>query len=497
MNDTSPYAIACHFCVSHINGATIPATRLSKILEQIFHQQPLTALQLGYLHQLKLTELHKLASGQIGYDAFIAALDPALVAAEQNNKAEHQASQERRQAQASAWADEARRKRESAKAARIARETKQRETTRTAEKARISLEIESAKQCEENRRVAEARYSTMLSQPGFRAPTPGDIARHYRIKALPEAVTSPLRNILEALYQGRPLSPAYLNYLRLKFRNLHDLAAGHTSYEAYLAAIAAAEAAQEAKIEQAKNQERLHQEAQAARIARENDPAYLLRKKYGVFTCNQALLPKLMSLLEKIDNGNRLDDDDVVWLNTAAKQHFTDELKRTHNEREAEFYAAEYHRTQDPWNAINASGHYRKCQQAQIALELLISVPANSYKQPKIYSALCTTHGGVMRDLGRRHEALELGTRGHELQPRNFRPCTLLGAVNMELGNFAEGHSWYTQAEERGASKQSIDTELKGIFRRADKASREKMKESLLAEDPQRYSWVNEKYRTT
>src|SRR3990167_618260 len=98
-----------------------------------------------------------------------------------------------------------------------------------------------------------------------------------------------------------------------------------------------------------------------------------------------------------------------------------------------------------------------------------------------------------MRDLGKRTEALQLGKQGHELQPLNYRPCTLLGAVCMELGNFGEGHDWYAKAEERGASKQSIDTELRGIFLRADKASRETMTASLRAKDPSRYCWVNDK----
>ena len=40
---------------------------------------------------------------------------------------------------------------------------------------------------------------------------------------------------------------------------------------------------------------------------------------------------------------------------------------------------------------------------------------------------------------------------------------------------------------------QIIDTELRGIFLRADKAWREKMRASLLAKDPDRYRWVNDK----
>ena len=68
----------------------------------------------------------------------------------------------------------------------------------------------------------------------------------------------------------------------------------------------------------------------------------------------------------------------------------------------------------------------------------------------------------------------------------------------MELGNFGEAQDWYTKAEERGASEQSIDAELRRIFQRADQAKREAIKAFLLAEDPNRYRWVNDKrYQST
>jgi len=44
LNRPSLYDIACHFCVSRIIGAAIPYTRLSNILESMFHGRPLSAL---------------------------------------------------------------------------------------------------------------------------------------------------------------------------------------------------------------------------------------------------------------------------------------------------------------------------------------------------------------------------------------------------------------------------------------------------------------------
>ncbi|MWV18481.1 hypothetical protein F3I16_20780, partial [Pseudomonas sp. L-22-4S-12] len=83
----------------------------------------------------------------------------------------------------------------------------------------------------------------------------------------------------------------------------------------------------------------------------------------------------------------------------------------------------------------------------------------------------------------------------HGLIFSRVEASTKPGAIQ---GSFGEAHDWYTMAEERGASQQSIDTELKGIFLRADKVSRENMRASLLATDPARYSWVNDKkYRNS
>ncbi len=95
-----------------------------------------------------------------------------------------------------------------------------------------------------------------------------------------------------------------------------------------------------------------------------------------------------------------------------------------------------------------------------------------------------------MRDLKRSDEALHFGIEAHALTPGNFRPCTLLGAVNFEMGNYEAGKDWYAKATERGASERSIDYDLRGIFIRAEKNKREEIRAFLLREDPVRYRWV-------
>ena len=60
----------------------------------------------------------------------------------------------------------------------------------------------------------------------------------------------------------------------------------------------------------------------------------------------------------------------------------------------------------------------------------------------------------------------------------------------MELRNFEKGHDWYEEALKRGAPEQGIDSELRSIYQQLDSAGREAMKRFLLAEDSQRYRWL-------
>lgn len=359
------------------------------------------------------------------------------------------------------------------------------------------------------------------------APDPSRIslASKYFVSDLPSAVipASRLHNILDTLEQGRKLPEHALKYLQQQgLSALHLFAQGEITYEEFRGLSAGdlfmreheataqrqkEEAARLRRIEQDKAQEairkaeyeRKRQQAEEVRRKRESDPKYIakmrnqqLRMRYGLDQfIEEEFFPRLMSILRRLDGGNRLSDEDILWLTTEGEDYYTEILQAAFHEREAEFYTAEYKRSSDPWNAVNASGHYRKCNQAKKAHDLLTSIPAGGQKAPKLNSAICTTHGGVMRDLNRLDEALKFGEQAHALTSKDFRPCTLLGAVNIEMGNYGIGKDWYDKAEELGASKHSIDYDLRGIFIRADKAKRDEMRVFLLREDPVRYKWLH------
>jgi tetratricopeptide (TPR) repeat protein len=260
----------------------------------------------------------------------------------------------------------------------------------------------------------------------------------------------------------------------------------------------AREAEMQAKLKLAR------EKAEAARRVRERDPKYIakvknqkLRARYGVDTfIEQRCFGRLMKILKSVDAGRRLREDDVVWLSTVAEEYFSEELRAAYHRLEAEFFAGQFAKTRDRWMIVNASGHFRKCGRAREASSLLETINVDQQKSPKLRAALCTTHGGVMRDLRRWKQALQLGERAHAIRPTDYRPCTLLGAIHMETGNYTLGQEWYSKAVERGASIDSIDQDLRSIFFRADPAKQAEMRAFLLREDPVRYAWAKQRRKS-
>lgn len=262
------------------------------------------------------------------------------------------------------------------------------------------------------------------------------------------------------------------------------------------------------KLSQAKLQVRLKKESAARQQAAiekqrayDNDPRNIarakqlrLREKYNL-SCfiEKNCFQRLIRILKNLDKGQRLSENEIVWLNVDGEEYFTKELKYRLHANEANFYATEFGNKKDPWLAVNASSHYRKCEQSRTADLMLGTIKVSALKNIKLKSAIYTTHGGVKRDLHKSKEAIVLGEKAHKLMVKDFRPCTLLGAVNMEIGNYDIGQEWYTKAIENGFSEKSMDYELKSIFRRAKQADKEALRNHLLKIDPERYSWVREK----
>lgn len=75
----------------------------------------------------------------------------------------------------------------------------------------------------------------------------------------------------------------------------------------------------------------------------------------------------------------------------------------------------------------------------------------------------------------------------HALRPEDFRPCTLLGAVHIEIHAYSEGAKWYEKAEARGASRSHVDQEIRAILAAARPGERDSIRRALKAHDALRF----------
>jgi len=306
-----------------------------------------------------------------------------------------------------------------------------------------------------------------------------------------------LSNVISRL----ELAPDYIpeatkDYLRKsKLRSLLKYACNQISFNEF--SLVAKSEQKERKLEADKLRKK--QAKQAAINAEKNRKLKLFRKLLSKYDLSPSFVntgdgPRLKDILEKAEHGTRLSQDEVAWLMVSRRGlysgYYTQRLREKYHRIEAEFYLIKFKKSQNPWDVINASSHFRKCNRSSTADSVLVKINTSKFKSKKIESAFITTYGGVKRDLGFLEEAISFGNKAHTLTPKDFRPCTLLGAVNIEIGNYDEGQSWYRKAIERGASEKSVDDDLRSIFMRSDKSKRKDLAEFLLKNDHRRYSWV-------
>lgn len=225
------------------------------------------------------------------------------------------------------------------------------------------------------------------------------------------------------------------------------------------------------------------------------DPHRQLLKKYQIDIADEVDTPRMMQILDHLENGAGLAEDDVVWLKT--RDHFSSAIRRVFHENEAELCRKVFEKTGDIWQAINANSHFRKANLSEKGLALVGAINVDSLKDKHQRSALLTTKGGSYRDLGRLPEALSVAEKAHALNPKSYHPCTLLGAIYYELREFGLGDAWFAKAVERGAKEDVVDGELRSLLRRVSPEKQREIADHLLRSDPRRYAWVKSIFRKT
>lgn len=214
----------------------------------------------------------------------------------------------------------------------------------------------------------------------------------------------------------------------------------------------------------------------------------MLWAKYGIGFIESAHMRQMIDILERVEVGARVADADVLWLVT--NDYRSHELKCAIHEIEAKYFREVFEKTNDPWAAVNASSNFRKAESPSEALSLLDRIEFSSQSNDHLKSALCTTKGGALRDQRRHEEALHLGMQAHNFDARSFHPCSLVGAIHFEIGDFALGEQWFAMAVQRGATLDALDSEVRAIFRRLNDVRKSALADYLLKGDPVRYAWL-------
>lgn len=197
---------------------------------------------------------------------------------------------------------------------------------------------------------------------------------------------------------------------------------------------------------------------------------------------------KAAKILELLTNERTISESDYLWLiNNGFENQYIRELFYLNR---AGLAKRKWEDTKKPWNLVNAIADYRKAGHSKIAVDLVNkNFPfkfANGNKNLK--SALLTTSGGAKRDLNMFDKAIQYGTQAHELTKQDYRPCTLIGACKMLLGDVAQGHEWYRKAIKRGFNEDSFEQEIRTIYNRANPKDKAKIKKTLVA-DGRVYKW--------
>ncbi len=336
-----------------------------------------------------------------------------------------------------------------------------------------------------------------------------DLAERYFLEDLPGATQlgARLNGILLKIDAGEQVTALQRQFLAMTgLHSLITLADGKATLGEFRSAAEQEQAAriEEAAVKALKDAAELSEraEAKAAAVkatfaAMAKDPvlrrkreAKDLRRRFGLGYVDDEHYGRVIGLLKQVEKGQRLRTEDVAWLRAEAEYCWTDELQKAWHCLEAQALTEAWERTGDAWNAVNASGHWRKAGDAERALSLTEKALARTSLPSKLRSALATTRGGAMRDLHQLEEAEALGRQAHSLTPGDYRPCTLLGALLLERGDLAGGHDWYAKAEQLGASRKVIDQDLRSLLVRLPSQERQRICDYLIAQDPERFAWL-------
>jgi tetratricopeptide (TPR) repeat protein len=214
-----------------------------------------------------------------------------------------------------------------------------------------------------------------------------------------------------------------------------------------------------------------------------------LKRKYDVKTHTRSGGSHLQIILKKLNSGTRLKDEEVVWLEGEDLFRRSSKIYICHYTIEAHFNESEFLRLKDYWKLASASAQWRKAEKPLNAIKLFTDINIDKIKPAKLRAALLTTQGGALRDVEELEKAEKCASKAISNYPDSHNPYTLMGALCYDTERYEEGTRWFEEAIKRGAQPKDQDSEIKKILR---KDHNHKLVEYLIKKDPLRFSWVKE-----
>lgn len=332
--------------------------------------------------------------------------------------------------------------------------------------------------------------------------TAAGIASEFFLGDEPGALVSASRlgAILARIHTGQPISGLQENFLADRgYQALLRLVRGELDPATFAAAAIAEQAAraaeksalarsveEDARLRQAetdRNNSKFFAAAERKRARRK------LFDDFDIGYVEHENFARVRRLLLQVAGGTAISTEHLTWLAAEGHQYWTDPLRRAHHRILAIELTQEWRETGDPWKAVNACAQWRKADEPAKG-RVIIAEALKKSTSSKLRSALLTTGGGAFRDLRQFGDAIRNGSEAHGLTPDDFRPCTLLGAVHIEMGDYAEGAAWYDKAEARGAGRDLIDREIRAILEVAKPEDRTTIRAALKAHNPTRFEAI-------
>jgi hypothetical protein len=151
-----------------------------------------------------------------------------------------------------------------------------------------------------------------------------------------------------------------------------------------------------------------------------------------------------------------------------------------------------YESTYEPWELVKASGYWRDNSQPDKSIQITEDLlNQHNSLNGRIRAAVFTTRGGAFRDLHRLEDAEHSANSAIQVDPKNYYPYNLLGAIYFERGNAEQGEVYFLKALELGAPQRSQEEQMKGALKNAGQAERQAVAQYLLQRDPVKYKWAH------